>query len=219
MHSWSVTPQQAIAIQRRLAGRIIRHGRVGKLRLVAGADLAFTQGGDECVAGVVVWDLRASEIVEQQVVRRPVRFPYVPGLLSFREAPAIIAALGKLKCEPDAFIFDGQGRAHPRRFGLACHVGLLIDRPSLGCAKSVLIGTSKTPGVSRGSSAPLEHNGELIGLALRTRDRVKPVYVSIGHRLSLDLAAKITLACGAGYRLPEPTRLADKLVAQEKARE
>ncbi len=229
LHSWSVTPKQAIAIQRRLASRIIRTGRsltsavrIGgsaeKLRLVAGADLAFSRNGDECIAGVVVWDVRAGEVVEQHVVRKAVRFPYVPGLLSFREAPAIIAVLRKLKSEPYAFIFDGQGLAHPRRFGLACHVGLLIDRPSLGCAKSVLVGTSETPGLSRGSSASLEHNGERIGLALRTRERVRPVYVSIGHRLSLDLAARITLACYAGYRLPEPTRLADKLVAREKAR-
>jgi deoxyribonuclease V len=166
---------------------------------------------------VVVWDVRAGEVVEQHIVRRPVRFPYVPGLLSFREAPAIVAVLRKLRCTPDAFLFDGQGFAHPRRFGLACHVGLLINQPSLGCAKSLLVGTCETPGRSRGSWVPIEHDGEPIGCALRTRDRVKPVYVSVGHRLSLDSAVRITLACGAGFRMPEPTRLADKLVARERA--
>ena len=213
-HSWSVTPQRAIALQRELASRVIRKGVLRKLRFAAGADLAFSPDGSECIAGVVLWNLQAGVVVEQHVLRRPVRFPYVPGLLSFREAPALIAVLRRLRGQPDVFLFDGQGLAHPRRFGLACHVGLLIDQPSLGCAKSVLVGTNREPDWPRGSTAPLEHNGERIGTAVRTRDRVKPVYVSIGHRLSLESAVEITLACGAGYRLPEPTRLADKLVAR-----
>jgi deoxyribonuclease V len=217
LHSWSVTPKQAVQIQRQLAGRVIIEGRVGSLRLAAGADLAFSPDKEECVAGIVVWDVKAGEVVEQHVVRQRVRFPYVPGLLSFREAPAIVAALRQLKREPDVFLFDGQGFAHPRRFGLACHMGLLIDRPSLGCAKSVLVGTCKTPGSTRGSVTSLEHDGECVGMAVRTRDRVKPVYVSAGHRLSLEASVEITLACSAGYRLPEPTRLADKLVARERA--
>jgi len=218
LHSWSVTPRRAITIQRELAGRVIRRGRVRSLRLLAGVDLAFSKEPEKCIAGVVVWDVRPGEIVEQHVVRLPVRFPYVPGLLSFREAPAILVVLRKLNCEPDAFLFDGQGYAHPRRFGLASHVGLLIDRPSIGCAKSLLVGTCKPPGISKGSTAPIEHNGECIGMALRTRDNVKPVYVSAGHRLSLDAAVEITLAACAGFRIPEPTRLADKLVAREKTR-
>lgn len=218
IHSWSVTPREAVAIQRKLAGRVIRKGRVRGLRLLAGVDLAFVRGRDECIAGAIVWDRRAGEIVEQHVIRRPVRFPYVPGLLSFREAPAILDVLRTLRSEPDVFLFDGQGLAHPRRFGLACHVGLLIDRPSLGCAKSVLVGRFTGPGVRRGSMSELEHDGECIGMAVRTRDRVKPVYVSVGHRLSLRAAVEATLAACAGYRIPEPTRLADKLVAQEKTR-
>ncbi len=217
-HSWSVTPKEAVEIQRRLAERVIRKGRIRGLRLAAGADLAFTPDKRKCVAGVIVWDVKAHEIVEQHVVRQPVTFPYVPGLLSFREAPALVAALRKLETEPDVFLFDGQGLAHPRRFGLACHVGLLIDRPSVGCAKSVLVGTCGTPGLARGSTTALEHNGEHIAMALRTRDRVKPVYVSLGHRLSLDAAVEITLKCSVGYRLPEPTRLADQLVNRERAR-
>jgi deoxyribonuclease V len=170
------------------------------------------------VAGVVAWDVKTRQVVEQHVLRSTVRFPYVPGLLSFREAPAILAVLRKLRCEPDVFIFDGQGYAHPRRFGLACHVGLLIDRPSVGCAKSVLVGDFKTPAPSKGAMTRIYHNGEWIGMALRTRDNVKPVYVSIGHRLSLEAAVSVTLAACTGFRIPEPTRLADKLVAREKTR-
>jgi deoxyribonuclease V len=166
----------------------------------------------------VVWDVRAQQVVEQHVTYRPTRFPYVPGLLSFREAPALVAVLRKLRCEPDVFMFDGQGLAHPRHFGLACHMGILIDRPSLGCAKSLLVGTCETPQPARGSTAPLEHRGERIGMAVRTRDNVRPVYVSIGHRLSLSAAVKVVLASSIGFRLPEPVRLADQLVAREKKR-
>ena len=185
--------------------------------MLAGLDLAFLPTGDQCVAGVVVWDVRLDAVVEQHVARCPLRFPYVPGLLSFREAPAILSVLRKLRCVPDAFLFDGQGLAHPRRFGLACHVGVLIDRPSLGCAKSLLIGKCRTPGVRVGSTAPIEHDGECIGMAVRTRNRVKPIYVSLGHRLSLEASVEITLLAGNGYRLPEPTRLADRMVAVAKA--
>ncbi len=212
LHSWTVTPKRAVAIQRELAGRVIVKGRLRKPTLLAGVDLAFLPDLSHCIAGVVVWNVRTREVTEQHVIRRPVRFPYVPGLLSFREAPAILGVLRKLRCEPDVFLFDGQGLAHPRRFGLACHVGLLIDRPSLGCAKSLLIGTCKALAPTRGSVTPIEHSGECVGMAVRTRDRVKPVYVSIGHRLSLSAAVETTLAGCAGYRLPEPTRLADKLV-------
>lgn len=185
--------------------------------LLAGVDLAFSPNRQESIAGVVVWSVRTAEVVEQHVIRRPVRFPYVPGLLSFREAPAILAVLRKLRCEPDAFLFDGQGVAHPRRFGLACHVGLVIDRPSVGCAKSLLVGDCRMPGLAAGSTTPIEHAGECVGRALRTRDRVKPIYVSVGHRVSLDTAVEITLAGCAGFRLPEPTRLADRLVSRARA--
>ena len=215
-HAWSVTPGQAIRIQTKLTGRVVRRGRVNRLRLAAGADLAFSPDQTECIAGVVVWDVQAGKIVEQQVARRKLRFPYVPGLLSFREAPAILAALRKIQCEPDVFLFDGQGTAHPRRFGLACHVGLLIDRPSLGCAKSLLIGRCSSLPRRRGSTTPLLDQGERIGMVVRTRQSVRPIYVSTGHRLSLDAAVEITLKCCTRYRLPEPTRLADQLVGREK---
>ena len=187
-HSWSVTPAQAVAIQRRLAARVVCRGRVPIPRLVAGADLAFSPDGKDCIAGVVVWDLPRREIVEQRVARRAVQFPYVPGLLTFREAPALLAALKQLRCEPDVFMFDGQGYAHPRRFGLACHMGVLLDRPSVGCAKTILIGRCIPPAQQRGAAGDLIHNGERIGMAIRTRERVKPLYVSIGH----------------GYRYPAP---------------
>lgn len=215
-HSWSVTPTHAIAIQRRLAGRVVCRGRMPTPRLVAGADLAFSPDGKDCIAGVVVWDVLRREIVEQRVARRAVQFPYVPGLLTFREAPALLAALRRLLCEPDVFMFDGQGYAHPRRFGLACHMGVLLDRPSLGCAKSILVGKCEMPHRSRGSATCLMRNGECVGMAVRTRDDVKPLYLSIGHRMSLSSAVRVVLACCNGLRLPEPTRLADKLVRRER---
>lgn len=215
-HVWHVSPRRAITIQRELAQRVIRRGTVRRPRLVAGTDLAFSPDQEETIAGVVVWDVREREVVEQHVVRRKVRFPYVPGLLSFREAPSLIAVLRRLRCEPDVFIFDGQGYAHPRRFGLACHVGVILDRPSLGCAKSVLVGRFDALDSNAGATAPLEDQGERVGVAVRTRENIKPVFVSVGHRLSLPAAVRITLACGNGYRLPEPTRLADKLVARHR---
>ena len=216
-HRWSVTPRRARVLQEELAPLIRRTGKVPELRLVAGTDLAFSRDGTQCVAGVVVWDLHACEVIEEHCAWRPVSFPYVPGLLSFREAPALLAALRKLECRPDAFLFDGQGIAHPRRVGLASHVGLILDRPSVGCAKSRLIGDYVEPGSTRGSTSPLTHQGETIGAVVRTRDRVKPIFVSIGHRVSLQTAVALTLACGAGYRLPEPTRLADQRVARARS--
>jgi deoxyribonuclease V len=213
LHSWNVVPTAAVTIQRELAGRVICTGRLADPRLVAGADLAFSQDGQRSVAGVVVWDVRRACVVEERLAWEDVRFPYVPGMLSFREAPSLIAAIGKLRSKPDAFIFDGQGLAHPRRFGLACHVGLWIDRPSLGCAKSLLVGEYAEPASDRGSMSRLMHGEECVGMVVRTRDRVKPVYVSVGHRLSLETAVDIVLRSCEGFRVPEPTRLADKLVA------
>lgn len=216
-HAWSVSPTRAVRIQRELATRIVRRGRPVSPTLFAGVDLAFTRDGDQCIAGVVVWDPRSDSIVEQRVLRRSVRFPYVPGLLSFREAPAIIAVLRRLRSTPDVFLFDGHGFAHPRRFGLACHVGLLIDRPSVGCAKSLLVGSYDMPPTSAGSMTLLTHHGQPIGRVVRTRDLVKPIFVSVGHRISLDVACRVTMAACRGFRLPEPTRLADKLVARARA--
>ena len=205
-----------MAIQRRLARRVSAAPLARAPRLVAGVDMAILPGGERCVAGCVVWDCVGAAVRERTTAVRRLRFPYVPGLLSFREAQVVLAALGRLKTEPDVVMCDGQGFAHPRRFGLACHLGVLLDRPTLGCAKSRLTGTHREPGAKRGARTALRDGGERIGTVLRTRDGVKPVYVSIGHRISLADAERVVLVCGAGYRIPEPTRLADNLVAERK---
>jgi deoxyribonuclease V len=213
-HAWPRTTAAAIRLQTCLADRVVQTGELRKLHLVAGADLAFTEDGATCIAGVVVWDVRAQRVVERTDARRPVRFPYVPGLLTFREAPALLAAIRKLESEADVFLFDGQGYSHPRRFGLACHMGTLLGRPSIGCAKSRLIGTHDEPKWTFGASKPLLDDSEVIGRVLRTRADAKPVYVSIGHQISLDSACRVVLACCLGFRVPEPTRLADHWVRQ-----
>ena len=165
---------------------------------------------------IAKWDRAERRIVEERVVRRPTRFPYVPGLLSFREAPALAAVFRKLRSEPDAFMFDGQGYAHPRRFGLACHMGVLLDRPAFGCAKSVLVGDFDLLGKAQWSTAPLIHDGEQVGFAVRTRPGVQPVFLSVGHRMSLRSAVALPRMCTTRYRIPEPTRRADALVARVK---
>jgi deoxyribonuclease V len=216
IHRWSMTPRQAIRLQERLAGRVRIEPLSRPLRLVAGADVAFSPDEKRCLAGVVVYDLQKQEVVEQVLAWRLVRFPYVPGLLSFREAPAVLAAVRKLHIVPDLFLLDAQGLAHPRRFGLACHVGLLIDVPTAGCAKSRLCGEHRDPASTAGSAAPLIHRGEAVGAVLRTCAGVKPVYVSVGHRVTLADAIRAVLACVTRYRLPEPTRLAHILVTRHR---
>lgn len=216
LHSWNVTPKEAIELQRKLADRVIASGRLRRPRWIVGADLAFSPDGSRCVAAAVCWDSRSETAVEYHTVVEPVRFPYVPGLLSFREAPAVLSALERLKCDSDVFMFDGQGMAHPRRFGLASHLGVWLDRPSIGCAKTLLVGDHDELSDAHGSQSPIMDRGECVGMAVRTRERVKPVYISVGHRLSLATAVEIVLDTGGGFRVPEPTRLADKLVAREK---
>jgi deoxyribonuclease V len=211
-----VSPAQAIQIQKQLAGKVQRVAPQGRLRFIAGVDLAFTRDGRRSLAGVVLWDAQDGVVVEERVATRPLTFPYVPGLLSFRESPAVLAALRKLRKTPDCLMCDGQGFAHPRRFGLACHIGVLCNRPTIGCAKSRLIGDHRVPGSKRGSRADLTDGGEVIGTVLRTRDGVRPVFVSIGHRMDLPTAERLVLDCAIRYRLPEPTRLADRLVASLK---
>jgi deoxyribonuclease V len=215
-HRWKVTPKQAVAIQQRLAAAVRSEPTTGRIRLVTGVDAAFSRDGARCVAAAVVWDVEAECAVEERLAVRPLRFPYVPGLLSFREAPAVIAALRKLRYEPDAIICDAHGLAHPRRFGLACHVGVLCDRPTIGCAKSVLVGEFAVPKPERGSRTALRDRGDRIGTVVRTRSGVKPVFVSVGHRVDLRTAERIVLACATGYRLPEPTRRADRVVSASR---
>ena len=213
-HRWSLTPREAAAVQRRLAGAVRETRPRRALRFVAGLDAAFSRDGERCIAGVVLWDRHERAAIEECVATRKLAFPYVPGLLSFREAPALLAALRKLRQPADVLFCDGQGRAHPRRFGLACHLGVLTGLPSVGCAKSRLIGDHGEPGPARGSRAALRDRGEVIGAVLRTRDGVKPLFVSVGHRIDLATAERLVLDCALGRRLPEPTRLADRLVAR-----
>lgn len=186
----------------------------GTVRFVAGVDAAFSRDGTRCVAAAVLWDADAHEVAEERVAERRLRFPYVPGLLSFREAPAVLAALRKLRRAPDAIVCDAHGLAHPRRFGLACHVGVLCDIPTVGCAKSRLVGEHGEPAALRGSRRAVRDGGETVGSVLRTRDGVRPVYVSVGHRIDLTSAERLVLRCTTGYRLPEPTRLADGVVGR-----
>lgn len=215
-HRWDISPVEAIKIQRKLAARVSFAPPKESIRLAAGGDVAFLRDGRHCAAGVVVWDIAARCVVESQSAVAAVAFPYVPGLLSFREAPALLAAIAKLQCRPDAFLFDGQGYAHPRRFGLACHLGVLLNAPSVGCAKSRLIGRHSDPAFRRGSRRLLRDRGEIIGSVLRTRNGAKPMHVSVGHRMNLEAVIRLVLRCGNGYRLPEPTRLADQWVARMK---
>ena len=219
LHRWIVGPSQAIRLQRELADRVRVEPLSENIRLVAGVDATASSDGRWLLAGVAVWDLLRTELLETRLARRPAHFPYVPGLLSFREVPAVLAAVRRLRVTPDVFLFDGQGQAHPRRFGLASHAGVLMDVPSIGCAKSRLYGRHQDPATRRGSRRPLidPSDGQTIGAVVRTRDRVKCVYVSIGHRTTLADAVHLVLGCHGGYRIPQPLRLAHQLVTARRA--
>jgi deoxyribonuclease V len=210
-HSWNLSTSEAVALQKRLATEVIREDRLGPVRRVAGVDVGYGKRGGDARAGVVVLDLADLTVLESVTATQAVAFPYVPGLLSFREAPVAIEALSKLRVRPDLLLCDGQGIAHPRRLGIASHLGLLLDIPSIGVAKSRLIGTHQDPGPRRGDRAPLVDKGELIGTVLRTRPGTKPIYVSIGHRVGLDTAVSFVMRCTTRFRLPETTRAADRL--------
>jgi deoxyribonuclease V len=204
-----------VAIQQQLAGCVITTDRARPIRYVAGLDAAFADEGRQCLAAAVLWDLESAVALEKSEAVRRVGMPYLPGLLTFREGPALLAALRGLRMLPDALLCDGQGIAHMRRFGVASHLGVLCDLPSIGCAKSRLIGIHKMPGRVRGDWVPLMSDREIVGSVLRTRDGVRPVYVSIGHRFSLERARELVLRCSF-RRIPEPTRLADLAVAAMK---
>lgn len=201
---------EAVEIQKRLRDRVIRTGRVTP-RIVAGADVSYKND----VARAVVVVMKDLELIEKVVVDEAVPFPYIPGLLSFREIPPLIAAWRKIRTTPDVVIVDGQGIAHPRRLGIASHLGLILDLPTVGCAKSLLCGTYDEPKASRGSWSPLVHKEETVGAALRTRGGCNVVFVSTGHRISLESAISVVLDCAPRYRLPEPQRLADHLTKQK----
>jgi deoxyribonuclease V len=212
-HGWDLSPAAARALQAELAGRAEATDRFGAIGLVAGIDIGFEQAGRVVRAAVAVLRLADLALVEQAVARRPTRFPYVPGLLSFREIPVALDALATLGTTPDLLLCDGQGFAHPRRFGLACHLGWLLGVPCIGVAKSRLIGCCEDPAPERGAFAPLLDREEVIGAALRSRAGVRPVFVSTGHRVGLASAIRLALACTGRYRLPEPARHAHRLAS------
>ncbi len=212
-HRWDVSPAEARALQAEFADRIEIDDRFGSIERVAGIDVGFEDRGKVTRAAVAVLDLAELKPIDQAVTRRPTTFPYVPGLLSFREIPAVLDALAELTTTPDLLICDGQGVAHPRRFGLACHLGWLLDMPCIGVAKSRLIGEFEAPGLERGAWTPLRHKGQMIGTVLRTRRGVRPVFVSPGHRVSHASAVRLALACTGSYRLPETTRHAHRLAS------
>jgi deoxyribonuclease V len=218
LHRWDVTPAEARALQVEFRARLELRDRVGRIRRVGGADVAFDPAGrgGQALAAVVLFSYPDWKELECAVARGPLEFPYVPGLLSFREIPVILAALEGLRETPDLMFCDGQGYAHPRRFGLASHLGVLLDVPTIGCAKSRLIGENREPGTRAGSWTPLVDRGERIGAAVRTRTGARPMFISCGHRVTLERAVALTLEACDGPRVPLPTRRADRCVAQAK---
>ncbi|MCB1882754.1 MAG: deoxyribonuclease V [Geminicoccaceae bacterium] len=209
--AWPGTPAEARALQGELAERVSLVDMAGRIGLVGGLDVHFSRDGRTSYAAAVLMEGEGRHIVESALAASPTTFPYVSGLLSFRETPVALRALTLLGRRPDLLLVDGQGIAHPRRFGLACHIGLLAGIPTIGVAKSRLIGAHAEPGPERGAFVPLTHKGETIGVVLRSKRNVRPLYVSPGHGISLPRAMSLTLAYTHCYRLPEPTRLADAL--------
>ena len=209
LHDWQVSISQAKDIQTRLAALVSRSTEVSAApRFIAGVDISVDREKGTATGAVVVLSYPELELAETEIVKGKLDFPYVPGLLSFRESPLILTACEKLTLTPDLILVDGQGLAHPRRMGLACHLGLFLNTPTIGCAKSRLCGSHDEPGDEMGSYAEVVEGGEVIAAALRTRPGVKPVYVSTGHKVDLQTAIRCVLECCRGYRLPEPTRLA-----------
>jgi len=211
-HPWNLTEQQAFALQQSLASKIVTENQFTDIKLIAGVDVAYAKETNVLIAAVVVLDAETLAVVESVTAEDVEQFPYIPGLFSFRELPSLIKAFAKLKNTPDLVVCDGQGLAHPRRFGLACHLGLIFDVPAIGCGKRRLFGFHEELDAERGSIAHLVDNDEVIGCALRTQEGIKPIYVSIGHRISLETASDWVLKLTPKYRQPETTRQADQLV-------
>ena len=210
LHDWALSPRAAIALQSRLAARLESDSPldIDQIKCVAGVDVSVKDGLSR--AAVVVMSFPGLSLIETVGARQATRYPYVPGLLAFREGPVILEALGKLRAEPDVVIFDGMGQIHPRRMGIAAHLGLWLGRPTIGCGKSHYIGEYDEPAPEKGSRSPLFFREQQLGVVLRTRRGVKPVYVSAGHGTSLDSAVDLVLACTPRFRLPEPIRAAHK---------
>ena len=214
--SWPQQTAAARALQEQLRHQVVRRDELGPVRRVAGLDVGFEASGTLTRAAVVVLSFPELQPLDQAIARQPTTFPYIPGLLSFREVPALLAALAGLSAPPDLLLCDGQGLAHPRRFGLACHLGVMTGIPSIGVAKSRLIGSHAPLGPDKGDFTWLWDQGEIIGALVRTRQAVQPLYVSLGHKISLDTAIRLVLACTTRYRLPETTRRAHHLASQAK---
>lgn len=212
LHSWLLTPRQAIELQNQLKGQIkVQPLNLAKVKQILAVDAAYLLKENEIIAVAALFTYPELKQVEAQWVRQKVNFPYVPGLLSFREAPAMLKAVARLTSSWDVVLVDGQGFAHPRRFGLACHLGLWLNCPTVGVGKTVLTGRYQEPAPERGSTAPLLDNGEVVGIVLRTQTNVKPVFVSVGHLVDLPSTVQLCLNCTTRYRLPEPIRQADLL--------
>ena len=217
LHDWNLTPAEAIELQKQLASEVVEKDDFNEpIKTVAGIDLGYSEKTNTCRAVVVVLSFPALALIETSEAILPIQFPYVPGLLSFRETPVALKALESLENTPDLILCDGQGKAHPRRFGIACHLGLFTDVPTIGVGKSILVGKFEDLGETRGSIAALVHRKETVGVALRTKDGVSPVFVSIGNRINLETATEYVLRCTPKYRLPETTRLADKMASYRK---
>lgn len=215
-HDWNLSPKQAVELQRRLAPQVITHDDFGEVRTVAGADMAISGDKKFGYGGVILFEFPGLKEIERAHAVVPLKFPYVPGLLSFREIPVLLEAFAKLRRRPDLVFVDGQGIAHPRRLGIASHLGLVLDVPTIGCAKSRLCGEYCEPGAKRGSHAPLRDRRDEVGAVLRSKDDVRPLFISVGHRIGLASALHFTLECHAGWRLPKPTREADLYVSRLK---
>lgn len=212
-HEWNLSPGEAVALQMRLRQQVIDYDCFDRLQRIAGVDVGFEAQGGITRAAIVVLSYPQLQPLEESIARLPTSFPYIPGLLSFREMPAILQALSNLKQAPDIFLCDGQGMAHPRRFGLACHLGLYTDIPSVGVAKTRLIGRHAALPQAKGCWVPLLHKDETIGAVVRTRRGIKPLYISVGHKISLQRSIELVLGCTTRYKLPETTRAAHRLAS------
>ncbi len=211
---WNLSPEAAAEQQRELASKVIERDEFPSPHQIAGVDVGFENENTISRAAAVLLTFPELQPIESGVARRPVTFPYIPGLLAYREVPVVLDALAQLKTEPDVIIVDGHGRGHPRRFGIACHLGVLLDRATIGCAKSILVGNAPEPENRVGAWTPLTIRGEVIGAAVRTKLNVKPVYVSIGHKIDLPSAIDLVLKCTTKYRVPETTRYAHKVASE-----
>jgi len=216
IHKWVLSPKNAVFIQKKLRDHIILDNRCGKIKFIAGVDMAMDEEHQLGFAGIIIYSYPDLIEIERQSAEAKLKFPYVPGLLAFREAPVLIKAFKKIRNIPDVILFDGQGIAHPRGIGIASHMGLILDRPTIGCAKSRLIGEYEEPGCNVGDWSPLSYKKKVIGAVLRTRKNVKPIFVSPGHLIDLRTSIKIVLSCVDGFRIPKPTREADHFVAYLK---